>query len=190
MLMVMHVCGLIRLYFVDETGFTMQPYVPYAWQKKGCPIAIQSKMVRKRLNILGFLGMDNSLRVYQREKSLDSDFVLAAIEDFLQYQKSPIPSVLILDNAPIHRAGRLLQHRDSWENQDLYLFFLPTYSPHLNRIEILWRFIKYKWLSKKDYFSWKTLKKAIFRIIQDFGSLFSVNFNELDCAKFMSLNSA
>lgn len=24
----------IELYFGDESGFTMQPYVPYAWQKK------------------------------------------------------------------------------------------------------------------------------------------------------------
>jgi len=50
-----------------------------------------------------------------------------------------------------------------WEEKGLFLFFLPTYSPHLNPIEILWRFIKYKWLNKKEYNSWNSLKKAIFK---------------------------
>ncbi|MDR2810274.1 MAG: transposase [Tannerellaceae bacterium] len=31
-----------------------------------------------------------------------------------------------------------------WLKQDLFIFFLPPYSPELNMIEILWRFIKYK----------------------------------------------
>ncbi|MBC6474874.1 MAG: transposase [Hormoscilla sp. GM102CHS1] len=30
-------------------------------------------------------------------------------------------------------------------------FYLPTYSPQLNIIEILWRFIKYSWLNTDAY---------------------------------------
>ncbi|WP_420870142.1 transposase [Catalinimonas alkaloidigena] len=28
---------------------------------------------------------------------------------------------------------------EQWQEQDLYIFFLPKYSLHLNYIEILWR---------------------------------------------------
>ena len=31
-------------------------------------------------------------------------------------------------------------------HQDGYLFYLPTYSPHLHNIETLWRNMKYEWL--------------------------------------------
>jgi len=38
-----------------------------------------------------------------------------------------------------------------WEEKDFYIFNLPTYSPHLNIIEILWRRMKYEWLKPEDY---------------------------------------
>ncbi|AUD06983.1 hypothetical protein CWM47_37270 [Spirosoma pollinicola] len=61
----------------------------------------------------------------------------------------------------------------------MYLFFLPTYSPHLNPIEILWRFLKYRWLQKLHYSSWSRLKKAVFAIIRLFGQEYRICFDGL-----------
>ncbi|MDR1180459.1 MAG: transposase, partial [Bacteroidales bacterium] len=36
-------------------------------------------------------------------------------------------------------------------------FFLPPYSPELNKIEILWRFIKYKWLPFEPFLNFQNL---------------------------------
>ncbi|MCK5720752.1 MAG: transposase [Thiomargarita sp.] len=33
-----------------------------------------------------------------------------------------------------------------WQQQGLFIRFLPKYFPSLNPIEILWQFIKYQWL--------------------------------------------
>jgi len=66
-----------------------------------------------------------------------------------------------------------------WEAADLYLFYLPTYSPHLNPVEILWRFCKYKWLNNPHHKSWSTLKKAILAVFRDFGSVYCINFDKL-----------
>ena len=52
------------------------------------------------------------------------------------------PTVLVLDNASIHKAGLVKDQIATWAAQGLTLFFLPTYSPDLNHIEILWRFCK------------------------------------------------
>jgi transposase len=45
---------------------------------------------------------------------------------------------------PIHHAKVVKNEFENWENLGLSIFYLPTYSPHLNPIEILWRFCKYK----------------------------------------------
>ena len=49
---------------------------------------------------------------------------------------------LVIDNASIHTSRAVNDKWDEWKEAGLNLFFLPTYSPELNLIEILWRKIK------------------------------------------------
>lgn len=185
----MWVCGLIELYFGDESGFTMQPYIPYAWQKKGEQIRIFARKERKRLNVFALMKLDSTVKFFQKQSNLDGDFIAASIDTFAQ-QKHPKPLVIVLDNSPIHRCQAVSEHLDKWEQFDsVFLFFLPKYSPHLNPIEILWRFIKYKWLHKHHYRSWNKLVKAINHILANCGSLFSIHFKELT-KNILQFNSA
>ena len=62
---------------------------------------------------------------------------------------------LVMDNASIHTANKLQNKIEEWESLGLTIFFLPTYSPELNLIEIVWRRIKYKWLQSRDYSDWE-----------------------------------
>jgi len=57
----------------------------------------------------------------------------------------------------------------------LRLYFLPPYSPELNRIEILWRKIKYEWLPFKS-FKPDELEEAINEIGKYFGSKYNLTF--------------
>ena len=51
--------------------------------------------------------------------------------------------VLVLDNASYHRSAAM---RAWWAEQDgrMLPFWLPTYAPHLNLLERVWRFLKQK----------------------------------------------
>ena len=60
----------------------------------------------------------------------------------------------------------------------IYIFFLPTYSPHLNLIETLWRKIKYEWLKPQDYLNFEILTDAVESIILDVGKKYKINFSE------------
>ena len=53
--------GLLDLYYFDESGFCLTPYLPYAWQEKGRTIMLKSGP-SKRLNVLGFLSKNNELQ--------------------------------------------------------------------------------------------------------------------------------
>ncbi len=50
--------GILDLYYFDESGFCLTPYLPYAWQEKGQTILLESGP-SKRLNVLGFLSKNN-----------------------------------------------------------------------------------------------------------------------------------
>ncbi len=50
-----------------------------------------------------------------------------------------------MDQASIHTSHAILVLAE-WQEKQLEIFWLPTYSPHLNLIEILWRFMKYEWM--------------------------------------------
>jgi transposase len=60
-------------------------------------------------------------------------------------------TVIVLDNARIHTSRIIKERIKVWQQRGLYLFYLPRYSPHLNIVEILWRKLKYEWLSPLDY---------------------------------------
>lgn len=189
LLLTLWVVGVIELYFADETGLTLQPYVPYGWQKKGHPLQLPCRTANKGINLLGFLRLDNGLTIYHSESTLTGDFVAQSLADFANMPHSK-PVVIVLDNGPIHRCQAIYQRQAEWEEKQMYLFFLPAYSPHLNPIEIRWRLVKYRWLRKADYSSWNRLKKAIFTIIADCGKHYRICFEKLTRENIVSFNSA
>ena len=54
-------------------------------------------------------------------------------------------------------------------------YFLPLYSPELNRIELLWHKMKYEWLPFKTFTS-DELETAIDEIGRGFGSKYTLTF--------------
>lgn len=165
--------GLIDLYYIDEVGFTLVPPIPYAWQVLGVTLAIPSRQSR-RLNILGFMHRLGTLESYVSEQSITSDVVAACIEAF--FPDVERPTVLVMDQASIHTAQIVWERRDEWAQRGLYLFALPPYSPELNRIEIVWRFMKYDWIENAAYESWQTLRNQVEKVLVGFGKEFVINF--------------
>ena len=93
--------GLIRLYYLDETGFTLEPPVPYAWQSVGKSLGVPSQK-SKRLNVLGFMHRQQGLESYVSERSVTSDVVAACIEAFFPAVEQP--TVIVIDQASVHTA--------------------------------------------------------------------------------------
>lgn len=165
--------GAIDLYYLDETGFTLVPPIPYAWQVIGQTLAIPSQR-SKRLNVLGFMSPQGKLESYVSEQSITGDVVVACIEAFFSHVDKP--TVIVMDQASIHVGHSVKDRRDDWAQRGLYLFELPTYSPELNLIEIAWRFMKYQWLDSSAYESWKNLVAEVEKILAGFGEEFVIDF--------------
>lgn len=172
----------IDLYYFDETGISLKSNVPYAWQEKGQTIEINTSS-GKRLNIVGFLNPyhDDGFRAYTFDCSIDSDVAIASIDEFCKTLTRN--SVLVIDNAPTHTSQAFESKRSEWEKHKLTIFNLPKYSPELNLIEIVWRFIKYEWIEFDAYDCWDNLIEYVEKIIQNYGNKYQINFASLGKCK-------
>lgn len=166
--------GKIDVLFFDESGFTLEPVVPYAWQPVGETITIPSSK-SKRLNVLGFMSYNGNVTPYVFEGSITSNEVVACF-DALAGQGFEKPTWIIIDNAPIHTSVLFKEKIDEWESKNLYIKNIPAYSPELNLIEILWKHIKYFWLPFSAYENFETLKNSLDDVLQNVGRKYQITF--------------
>jgi transposase len=131
--------GKLALLYFDESGFCLTPPIPYAWQAIGETIELPSGD-KRRLNVVGFLSRKQQLHAWTFEASINSAGVIACLDAFCK--TIPKKTVVVIDNASFHTSQAVDDTLSEWEAKGLTLFFLPTYSPELNLIEILWRFMK------------------------------------------------
>jgi transposase len=165
--------GKINLYYYDEAGFTLTPKIPYAWQKTNENILLPSAR-SKSFNILGLLQPNGNFESMVVEGTVNSEMIISYFDQFAQSitQKTWI----VLDNAPTHKSKSFQERIAYWESKKLYLYFLPAYSPELNLIEILWRFIKYQWLPFSAYLNIKNLENALIDILANIGKKYQITF--------------
>ena len=166
--------GDIDFYYFDESGFTLEPCVPYAWQELGKTIEVPSSKSR-RLNVLGFIDRECHFESYVFEGSVNSDVVISCFNEFSKNLNKK--TVVLIDNAPTHTSNAFLDNIDDWEKQNLFIQNIPAYSPELNKIEILWRKIKYEWLNFSAYESFTALKENLNYILANIGQEYHINFS-------------
>ncbi|HEY9814017.1 MAG TPA: IS630 family transposase [Candidatus Sericytochromatia bacterium] len=148
---------LICLKYVDESGFERCSTLNYSYSRRGQQKRIhQSRKRGKRISVLGIwqpqqcfdyglvMGGFNSQRFlklidWQATKAADHFAVTGQI------------TVLVLDNASFHKSKTLRQHWHQWQQQGLFLFFLPPHSPQMNRIEDEWLHLKRNGLSAQVF---------------------------------------
>ena len=163
-----------QVLYGDESGFCLSPVVPYLWQKKGKTVGLPAKAHSRRLNVLGFLSRKNCLHTFQAQEKMTADFVIQSIETLLPSLGSQ--TVLVLDNASVHRSKQVQAKRREWKQKGLRLLFLPPYCPHLNLIETLWRQTKYRWLPPGAYQDFETLCRSAIDILAQVGTKYRLSF--------------
>jgi transposase len=165
--------GKIDLYYFDESGFTLDPYIPYAWQEPDTVIEIPARK-SGRINVLGFMNRKNDLHPFLFEQSVDTSVVIACFEAFSKTLKKK--TVVVMDNTSIHTSEEFEECLPQWKKKGLIIKYLTPYSPELNLIEILWRNIKYAWLPFSAYQCINAMRDALEHILKNFGSKYQITF--------------
>ncbi|MEF8767974.1 MAG: IS630 family transposase [Candidatus Accumulibacter phosphatis] len=164
--------GETNLAYVDEAGFAQAQPNRTAWTEKGEVHLITAER-GKRLNVLGALISNGTLFTAKFWETTTA----AAFGGFLGLllECSGKPLTVILDNASIHKAKEIQPLLALLKGKGLTLYFLPPYSPELNRIEKLWHKMKYEWMAFKAR-SAALLEADVTEILDGFGSKYRMTF--------------
>jgi transposase len=127
----------------------------------------------KRLNVVGALLSSGGLFAVKLWETMTAMLFAGFLGLLAAHVGKPL--IVILDNASVHTAKALQPYLRLLQKQGLTLYFLPPYSPELNRIEKLWHKMKYEWLAFKARDA-ATLEADVDTILRGFGSNYRFTF--------------
>lgn len=153
----------MRLFYLDESGFSPSLPTGYSW----C-LPEQRKRVKyeypqgRRVNALATyepLAPVPTLDAVPFGRTLTSDDLLAYPRDRLP--AACVPRAVVLDNAGIHTSRVVRAARPGLAKHGIYLYYLPPYSPELNRIEPVFEQVKHHEMPTRSFTTKADLRKAV-----------------------------
>lgn len=136
-----------RIYFGDAAHVKHNAEAGYAWSAVGEPHIIPTNSGRQRYNVLGAYCTQTHEHLFiLTEDNINQDTVIDLLQQLRAQHPQAAKIYLVLDNASYNRAIRV---RDQAEVSQIMLMFQPPYSPNLNLIERLWKFMRKKFCKDK-----------------------------------------
>lgn len=169
--------GLIDLYYGDESRVSIEPCIPYGWQFKDEQVFMPAAK-GAGLNCFALVSRASRLLFETTRQRVTSRFIIEQLER-LSFAMQRI-TVVVLDNARVHTSQQVQERRPFWQQRGLFIFYLPSYSPHLNLAETLWRKLKYEWLQPTDYATTEGLFYQVRQVLAAVGTGLKIRFSEFN----------
>jgi len=123
---------------------------------------VKSPSGRKRFNVLGALNaVTLEIITVTNETYINAESVCQLLRKLSELALG-IPITLVWDNARYQKCAVVFELA---KELGITLLYLPSYSPHLNLIERLWRFVRKQCLYSKYYEDFSSFKSAISSLI-------------------------
>jgi transposase len=176
--------------FVDAAHFVLAPFLGFLWSV--VRVFVQAPSGRQRFNVLGALNATTyELITVTNDAYITAESVCALLEKIANRYVG-IPISIFLDNARYQRCALVMEKAKSL---NIELCFLPAYSPNLNLIERLWKFVKKKCLYSKYYEAFPAFKAAISKCLDEtstshqaeLDSLLTLRFQLFEKAQFVTV---
>lgn len=134
------------------------------WFLKGKQRIIPTYGKHQGVKLIGTLNDETGEIFCIEEEKYDAEVFLSFLEKVLaHYSTGKI--VMILDNARIHHAKRIQPFLQANQNR-IQLVFLPPYSPQLNLVEGLWKWLKEAVVNNVFFSSTPQIKRAVRTFLQ------------------------
>lgn len=181
--------GRRQVRFVDASHFVFATFLGYLWCKmRWC---VRAASGRKRFNVLGALdAVSHNLVQVVNHSYINAESVCALLRAVVE-AGTGLPITLVLDNARYQKCALV---SDLAAQLGVELLYLPSYSPNLNLIERLWKFVKKECLNSTHYTNYEAFTTAITWCLDDLptkhkadmASLLTHNFQTFENVSIMA----
>jgi transposase len=175
--------GLRQVYFVDAAHFVFAPFLGFLWCLTR--LFVRAPSGRQRYNVRGALDAvtHRLIRVtnldYINAESVRTLLLAIAAAG------TGLPITLVLDNARYQQCAWVQTLADSL---GIELLYLTSYSPNLNLIERLWRFVRKDALDSTYYESFESFRAAIDQCLDDLSTKHRGEMETLLMPRFQTFN--
>lgn len=176
----------IHLVFGDAAHFVLRPFLGFLY----CFTAlfVKASAGRKRYNVLGALdAITKELTIFTNFTYINSLSICALLDQLKAHYADGLPIYLIVDNA------RYQKNKFVWayaEKVGITLVYLPAYSPNLNLIERLWKFVKKKVLYSVYYADFSAFTSSIDQCLADTQDKYKEELDTLLALNFQTFKNA
>lgn len=129
-----------------------------AWIKKGQTMEIKSNTGRQRVNWNGAYNPLSQDVILHESETINAERVIELLEKIEEFYPEKEKIYIILDNAKYYRNKKVTEYL---KTSPIEFKFLPPYSPNLNLIERLWKFMRKKVINDKYYEKFSEFKKVL-----------------------------
>ena len=178
-----------EVFFLDAAHFVHGAFLGHRCSAQR--LFVPTASGRSRFNVLGALNAITKETVSVENTSYINSECVCQLLLKLKQRSIGVPITLFLDNARYQTCNCV---QDFAKDLGIELIFLPPYSPNLNLIERLWRFVKKKYLNSIYYSNFTEFCQAIRdalkpneQNLQELETLLNLNFQSFYKAKFSTV---
>jgi transposase len=176
--------GLRQVYFVDASHFVFATFLGWVWcWARWC---VRAASGRKRYNVLAALDCVSHRLVRVSNHSYINALSACALLRAVAQAGVGLPITLVLDNARYQKCAVV---KELAASLGIELLYLPGYSPNLNLIERLWRFVKKECLQSIYYGSYEAFTAAIEKCLAELPTTHKAAMDSLLTHNFQSFEN-
>lgn len=144
--------------FIDGVHPTHNVQPAYGWIKRGIRKEIPANTGRERLNLSGAIDVVSHNILIQEDQTLNAASTILFFQKIEEAYPCKQKVHVFCDNASYYRNKRVKQFLST---SKIVLHFLPPYSPNLNPIERLWKWMKERVIYNTYYEHFEDFKGAV-----------------------------
>ena len=150
-----HPAQKLEVWFGDEARFGQQGTVARVWHDRGQTPVRKRQRDYQWLYLMGAVCPERGDSLGWIMPCSDTWAFNFWLKEFGQHLPAQTHALLIIDNAGWHHA-KALRVPDN-----VTLAFLPAYSPELNPVELIWRYMRQQYMSNRVFPEMVDLDKAL-----------------------------
>jgi transposase len=177
--------GKRAVFFLDAAHFVLAPFLGFLWSV--ARLFIRAPSGRQRFNVLGALNaITHELVTVSNETYITAETVCTLLEQLAALNVG-VPLTVFLDNVRYQKCKLVTT---TAARLQIELCFLPAYSPNLNLIERLWKFVKKQCLYSKYYQDFTTFQAAIATCLRETATQHQAALDSLLTLRFQTFEKA